>query len=101
MKKLKLYFKYYSTIGLLPFLVTVFMLASFYKDGFSVIIPIIFSKIFVFTIIWGLQWINFRRDENLYFYYNNGISKIQLYLMAFLFDTIVMLILIIPTLWLF
>ena len=100
MKKFKLCFKYYTTIGLVPIFITLFLVNSLPSEGFIVIIPIIFSKLFAFGVIWLLQWLNNRRDENLYFYYNQGISKAQLYAFSILFDFLITLIPIL-FIWLF
>jgi hypothetical protein len=98
--KIKLCFKYYTTIGLIPVIITLFLLNSFYNERASTIISIILSKLFAFTIIWLIQWINNRHDENLYFYYNQGISKVQLYTYTIVFDFSIMLILILTMIWL-
>ena len=101
MRKIKLCFKYFITIGLIPILITIFLTSSFYSKGLFILIPLFFSKLVAFAVIWLLQWLNYRHDENLYFYYNNGISKIQLYAMAIIFDFLIMFILILPSLWQF
>ena len=101
MKKLTLYFKYYLSIAILPTVVSLILISTLIEQGFTLIIPAIISKLFIFLMIWFVQWLNYRKKQNLYFYFNQGISQINLYSVTLIIDILLLLILTSISLWIF
>ena len=101
MKRIHLLLKYYKSIAVIPLIASLFFCSQIKSLGLSFLIVAIFSKLFILLVIWFFNWVNNRKKENLYFYFNNGISKIQLYTFTFLIDISILFILTFIVLWIF
>ena len=99
MKKIQLLLKYYKSIAVIPILATLFFSFQFKNLGISFLIAALFSKLFILIVIWFIEWINNKKKENLYFYFNNGITQIQLYTFTFLIDCLILFLLSFAILW--
>ena len=99
MKKIQLLLKYYKSIAVIPILATLFFSFQFKNLGISFLIAALFSKLFILIVIWFIEWISNRKKENLYFYFNNGITQIQLYTFTFLIDCLILFLLTFVILW--
>jgi hypothetical protein len=99
MKKIQLLLKYYKSIAVIPILATLFFSFQFKNLGISFLIAALFSKLFILIVIWFIEWINNKKKENLYFYFNNGITQIQLYTFTFLIDCLILFLLTFVILW--
>ena len=99
MKKIQLLLKYYKSIAVIPILATLFFSFQFKNLGISFLIAALFSKLFILIVIWFIEWISNRKKENLYFYFNNGITQIQLYTFTFLIDCLILFLLSFAILW--
>lgn len=83
MKILKAYFHFYKGIFFLPLILSIILLI------FSIPDFIIFlTKILIFGIIWGYNYLDDPQNKKLYFYFNLGIPKMKLYAFSFLVDFI-------------
>ena len=80
MKKLKLYFIFYKNKFAFPLAISLFALYS------SKIIPLtILTLVFSTLLIWFYQrFINDKKKQSLYFYYNLGLTETKLYSFTFL-----------------
>ena len=75
MKKLKLYFLFYKTHFLLPLGLALFALLRFRIMPLAVIVLLITT-----VTIWFYQrFIDDRKKQKLYFYYNLGFTELKLY----------------------
>lgn len=101
MKKAQLFLKYYQSIAVIPIIATLFFSIQIKNLGISFLIAALFSKLFILIVIWAIEWLNNRKKENLYFYFNNGISQIQLYAITYLIDSTILFILTFIILWIF
>ncbi len=101
MKKIRLFLKYYQSIAIIPSIATLFFSFQIKSLGIGFLIAAVFSKLFILIMIWFLEWMNNRKKENLYFYFNSGITQIQLYTSTFLIDTIILFIFTFIVLWIF
>ncbi len=101
MKKIQLFLKYYQSIAVIPIIVTFFLSIQIKNLGLSFLIIALFVKLFILLVIWFIEWSNNRKKENLYFYFNNGISQIQLYGITYLIDITILIIITIAFLWIF
>ena len=101
MKKIQLFLKYYQSIAVIPIITTLFFSFQVKNLGLSFLIAALFSKLFMLVVIWFIEWLNNRKKEHLYFYFNNGISQIQLYTAAYLIDSAILFIITFIILWIF
>lgn len=99
MKKIQLFLKYYQSIAVIPIITTLFFSIQIKNLGLSFLIIALFAKLFILLVIWFIEWTNNRKKENLYFYFNNGISQIQLYSFTYLIDCAILFILTFFVLW--
>lgn len=101
MKKIQLFLKYYQSIAVIPIITTLFFSIQIKSLGISFLVIALFAKLFILIVIWFFEWANNRKKENLYFYFNNGISQIQLYIVSFLIDITILLFLTFIILWIY
>jgi len=101
MKKTQLFLKYYQSIAAIPIIATLFFGIQIKNLGVSFIIIALFTKLFILLVIWFMQWLNNRKKEHLYFYFNNGISQIELYTVTYLIDICILFIITFIVLWVF
>jgi len=99
MKKIQLLLKYYKSIAVIPIFASLFFSFQIKNLGLSFLLAAIFSKLFILIVIWFIEWISNRKKENLYFYFNNGITQIQLYTFTFLIDCLILFLLSFAILW--
>jgi hypothetical protein len=75
MKKMKLYFLFYKAKFLPPLVLALFALLKFKIMPLAVI-----ALITATLLIWFYQrFINDRKKQNMYFYYNLGLTELKLY----------------------
>ena len=89
MKKTIALLHFYKSIFILPLVIT------FIPVFISSIIPfavVILTKILIFGSIWFYKYVEDREDKKFYFYYNNGLTKTNLFLFSFFLDLIIALI---------
>lgn len=101
MKKIQLILKYYQSIAVIPIIATLFFSIQIKNLGISFIIIALFAKLFILLVIWFMQWLNNRKKEHLYFYFNNGISQIELYTVTYLVDNSLLFLVTFIVLWVF
>lgn len=87
MKKLKLYLLFYKTKFLLPLALAIAILYIFR------VMPLTVFSLVIATIgYWFYEhFINDKKKEKLYFYYNFGLTESRLYLFVFLINLIVVM----------
>lgn len=99
MKKILLLLKYYKSIGIIPLFTSVLLSVQVNNLGIGFLIIALMVKLFILLIIWFISWLNYRRKENLYFYFNQGISQIQLYIGTIIIDSVIFIFLTFCVLW--
>ena len=87
MKKLKLYFLFYKTIFLPPIALAIFALLR-YGEMFYGVVALVTTSI----LVWFYRhFIDDRKQEKLYFYYNLGLTEIKLYGFVFCINLILLI----------
>lgn len=99
MKKILLLLKYYKSIGIIPLFTSVLLSVQVNNLGIGFLIIALMVKLFILLIIWFISWLNYRRKENLYFYFNQGISQIQLYIGTIIIDSVIFIFVTFCVLW--
>jgi hypothetical protein len=99
MKKILLLLKYYKSIGIIPLFTSVLLSIQVNNLGIGFLIIALMVKLFILLIIWFISWLNYRRKENLYFYFNQGISQIQLYIGTIIIDSVIFIFVTFCVLW--
>lgn len=90
MRKIKSYFHFYLGKFFIPFAFSLFILISF-KTFFFMFLSLTLSSL----VLWFIHhYINDRKKQTLYFYFNQGISELKLYLFTFILNLAVLIILI-------
>lgn len=99
MKKILLLLKYYKSIGIIPLFTSVLLSVQVNNLGIGFLIIALMVKLFILLLIWFISWLNYRRKENLYFYFNQGISQIQLYIGTIIIDSVIFIFVTFCVLW--
>lgn len=99
MKKILLLLKYYKSIGIIPLFTSVLLSIQVNNLGIGFLIIALMVKLFILLLIWFISWLNYRRKENLYFYFNQGISQIQLYIGTIIIDSVIFIFVTFCVLW--
>ena len=87
MKKIRLYFLFYKSKFTIPLAVGLFALYASRVLSFAILLLSITT-----LVIWFYQYfINDKKKKSLYFYYNLGLTELQLYLFTFLLNTILLI----------